>query len=143
VRRSIRVEVRTMIQQPRKALRILALSCAATAALPSLSSVIPMPFADTAAWAQAADPATPAPAPVAAKPAPADAATPPPADAAAPAPADAATPAAPGDAAAPAAPAIDANAPLKTHVDNLWHYTMVARYDLANASAQPILAAKP
>jgi hypothetical protein len=119
-----------------------------------------------ASWAQDAAPATPAPAA-----APADAgaapATPPPATAA-PADSGAATPAAPaagdtgttpatpapagdatatqapaaGDATAtPAAPAVAPD--LKTLVDNFWHYGKIARYDLATAAGNQILASSP
>ena len=108
-------------------------------------------------WAQEAAPPAPpaeaAPAPDAAQPAP-DAAPPAPApDAAPPAP-DAAPPQpAPGpDGAQPApAPAEGAPAPaaqqeipaeLLSAVENYWHYGKIARYDLAAAEAQKIVAAK-
>src|SRR5439155_14881791 len=56
----------------------------------------------------------------------------------------ASAPAAPAAAAAaaPAAPAITIpeNEPLKDSVENFWHYAKIARYDIAAAEAQHILA---
>jgi CheY-like chemotaxis protein len=130
----------------------LALACSV------LAPVVPA-FAQDAAPVPAA-PAPATPAPEAPAPAPAEPATPAP-EAPAPAapapaaPAPAAEPTAPA-APAPAAPAPAAPAPaaaaapapgqpdaeLKGSVENFWHYGKIARYDLATAEAQKILAHK-
>ena len=92
---------------------VLACSIALTTTLPSFAQ----------------DAAAPAP--------PADAAAP--AAPAAPAPQDpAAVPAAPADAAAPA----EIPQELRSAVENYWHYGKIARYDLAAAEGEKILAAK-
>jgi hypothetical protein len=100
----------------------------------------PAPAAPTAPTAAPVAPeGTPAPAPSGA---PAEAPAAPAAPAApegAPA-APAAAPAAQANAAAPAQPAVDAE--LKDAVENFWHYGKIARYDLALAEAQKILAKK-
>ncbi len=48
--------------------------------------------------------------------------------------------AAPAEAAALAVPVIPENEPLKDSIDNFWHYGKIARYDIAAAEAQHILA---
>ena len=114
----------------------------------------PAPEATPAPEAPAPAPeAAPAPAPEA-TPAPAPEATPAPApapEAPAPAPEAPATPApaAPApEAATPAAPVAAAtgeaqpDAQLKQSIENFWHYGKIARYDLAGAEAQNILAKK-
>jgi hypothetical protein len=113
----------------------------------------PPPATPPAAPAAPADSATPAAATPAAPAAPADAGAAPaapatpatPADSgAAPAAAPAATPAAPDASATAAAPALPPiSGDLKTLVDNFWHYGKIARYDLAVANGNAILASNP
>jgi HEAT repeat protein len=96
-------------------------------------TVVTLSFAQDTPAPTAPAPATPAtPAPTA--PAPTT-----------PAPGDAATPPAAGAAAAPATPAPSAftvpeNEPLKDNIENFWHYAKIARYDVATAEGQRILA---
>ena len=98
------------------------------------------------------DAAAPKPAPTTPAPKPTDAAAPKPADATAPKPADAAAPkpaAAPApntaaptpnpDAPPPLTPAAPVVSPLQIAVENFWHFSKIAKYDLAAAEAQKIV----
>ncbi len=113
----------------------------APAAPAPVAPATPAPAAPTAAPVAPEGTAAPAPsgAPAEAPAAPAAPATPaaPEAPPAAPA---AAAPGAQANATTPAQPAADAE--LKDAVENFWHYGKIARYDLALAEAQKILAKK-